>query len=162
MPDMSLMRYTFLAGALVSCTPALNACSCEGDETVAHALEWADAVFVGKVISEETLHVSRLDGEAFFPHYVKRYAVEIERPFKNGRLRTGDTVIIYTGMGHGDCGFHFERGGRYVIYGADSDYDAGRLSADRSLIGRGIYWTNICTRTRAFEEQEVRQLTQLE
>jgi hypothetical protein len=33
-----------------------------------------------------------------------------------------------------------------------------RFKADLPLSGRGVYWTNICTRTKAYDEKEVKEL----
>lgn len=138
------------------------ACSCVGKASVKEARKRADVVFVGKVISEETIQITRLSEFTTFPIHVKRYMVEVEATFKRGRTRKGDTVIVYTGMGHGDCGFHFELGGRYVIYGDDDDTRASLFYGDKPLTGRGIYWTNICTRTRPFDAVEVKELSELQ
>lgn len=155
---MKHFHQLLLTGALLLCAPTLLACACKGKASVKEARKNADVVLVGKVISEETIQIMRLSEFTTFPIHVKRYMVEVEATFKRGRTRKGDTVVVYTGMGHGDCGFHFVVGERYVIYGDDDDARASRFYGDKPLTGRGIYWTNICIRTRAFDEGEVREL----
>lgn len=64
-----------------------------------------------------------------------------EITFRVGRMWRGDgsrTVKIVTGRGGGDCGFHFERGRRYLVYAYRSE--------------EGEWGTGICTRTRAIED----------
>lgn len=155
---MKYLRQFLFTGALLLCGSTLLACSCIGKANVKEARKSADVVLVGKVISEETIQITRLSEFTTFPIHVKRYMFEVEATFKRTRTKKGDTVIIYTGMGHGDCGFPFVVGEKYVVYGADEDVRASRFYGDKPLTGRGIYWTNICTRTRAFDEGEVREL----
>lgn len=133
------------------------ACSCIGQEDVEQAYRKADVVVLGTVIGVETLEVSY--GLTIVPHfamYVNRYTVRVEHLFK-GRSVSG-TVVVVTGLGGGDCGFLFEMDKRYVIYGDDNGSNKTRMYADKPLKGRGIYRTNICTRTRAYDDAEVRDL----
>jgi hypothetical protein len=99
----------------------------------------------------------------FFQSFQMRYTFIVERRFKGRTIRGAakgfsDTLVVFTGMGHGDCGFPFRTGGRYIVYGSDGDDEAKRLSADVPLSGRGIYWTSICTRSRPVDEAELRAL----
>ena len=80
----------------------------------------------------------------------------MERWFK-GRIAK-DEVIVYTGMGGGDCGNEFELNKRFIVYAKRNDVNVKRFKADLPLSGRGIYWTNICTCTRAYHEKEVKEL----
>lgn len=73
---------------------------------------------------------------------------------------TSDTITIYTGIGHGDCGMSLEIGKNYIFY----LYFCGKE------LGKGIptyYFTNqleykldrlstdICTRTQLFNLNEI-------
>lgn len=122
------------------------------------ARKHADAVFAGKVIAAEQFRITFKEGPPAFdvPIYVMRYTLQVEREFK-GRM-VADQVIVYTGMGNGDCGFQFKLNERYIVYGDRDDVRADRYMADKQLYGRGIYWTGICTRTRLYDEEEVKQL----
>jgi hypothetical protein len=135
------------------------ACSCIGEESVQQARKRADAVVVGTVVAVERLEVSYPGLLTHFPIYANRYTVLVEHTFK-GR-NAADTIIIVTGQGGGDCGYQFEVSKRYVIYGS-RDNGAGESPwAEKPVTGRGIYWTSICTRTRAYDESEIKELEAL-
>lgn len=119
---------------------------------------------MGTVIRSERLEIHPRDGMPFFPMYCMRFTVAVERAFKGRTIRTDsptDTVVIYSGEGGGDCGFQFKPGERYVIYGVNNDTARKELIAAHALVGRGIYWTNICMRTKRYDEGEVRELEAL-
>lgn len=130
------------------------------------AKKHAEGVFVGKVTRSERVAVDPTDQLPFFKMYQMRLTVQVELRFKGRTMsrggESGDSVIVYTGVGGGDCGYEFQVGERYVIYTSDGDEIRGRMSASRPLWGRGIYWTSICTRTRRFDEAEIRELEALE
>lgn len=91
-----------------------HACSCVGEEDVRHARKHADAVFAGKVINAEKLEVTSQVGEIpNFKEPVMRYTLLVERWFK-GRI-SKDEVIVFTGMGGGDCGYEFELNKSFIV-----------------------------------------------
>lgn len=47
---------------------------------------------------------------------------------------------------------------RFIVYAKQNDVMVERFKADLPLSGHGIYWTNICTRTKAYDEKEVKEL----
>jgi hypothetical protein len=79
------------------------------------------------------------------------YAIVPDRIFKGVR---SDTLYIYSGLDAEQCGFVFTIGGSYVVY-ADV-VDAMKGYNDDAV---WMTWvTSRCTRTRAFDEEEVRSL----
>lgn len=139
----------------------LLACSCRDEQTIPEALRSADAVFVGLVVAEWEVEVRSLTDMPYFPLMVRKYAVVPQLTFKGGRRLDVDTLFVYTAINNAGCGSHFTVGGRYVIYGDDQTYLATGREARDFPSGIGIYWTNSCTRTRAFEETEVKELEAL-
>jgi len=135
------------------------ACSCVGQEDVERARKKADAVVLGTVVAEERVEVTDPAMLTHFPVFVKRFTLQIERSFKGGTV--ADTVIVVTGMGNGDCGFEFAVGKRYVVYASRDAGNQGQLLASKPLTGRGVFWTNICTRTKTYDESEVKELEHL-
>lgn len=160
--DMKHFRQLLLTGALLLCAPTLLACSCKGKASVKEARRRADAVLLVRVVSEQAVTIERFKEDGVRPIALMRYIVEVEATFKRGSTRAGDVVVLYTGMANGDCGFPFAVGERYVVYGSGDYPMADSFIADKPLTGSGIYWTDICTRTCAFQEEEVKQLTELE
>jgi hypothetical protein len=144
-----------LALSLALSLPTVKACTCIGQENVKQARKRADVVVLGKVIRGERLVITIAD-DTLLTSVVMRYAIIVERSFK-GRIR-GDTMIVYTGSGDGDCGYEFEAGQRYLIYGDRDPHYSLKRTASTSLYGKNIIWTDICTRTRPYDESEVKAL----
>lgn len=157
------MRVLFLLIAACALPFGGSACSCIGEEDVSTARRRADGVFIGRVIRAERFEMSSPGLLTHFQHFQMRYTFAVERMFKGRALGRSaddamDTLVVFTGLGGGDCGVRFEVGQRYVVYGADGHSWSGKMLAEVPLRGRGIYWTSICTRTRPYEETEVKAL----
>ena len=153
---MFLKRGMLVLAMVGSATNAAWPCSCIGGQDVKDARKVADAVFIGTVIGAQELELKSKDGLEYFPVHVMRYTLRVERSFK-GRM-VADEVVGYTGLGGGDCGFRFTLNERFIVYGDRDAAMAEGSMADKPLYGRGIYWTNICTRTRLYDDDEVREL----
>lgn len=124
----------------------VRACSCVDPNPFDKQFERADAVFVGRVVGvKDRLHVFRRLWTYFLTaagrdpfdtledyerHHGYEYTFAVERMWRGPGART---VKIVTGRGGGDCGYRFERGHQYLVYGYRSD--------------DGVWGTNICTRT---------------
>jgi hypothetical protein len=72
------------------------------------------------------------------------------------------TVTIFTPQSSASCGYTFEEGKEYVIYGTpQSNLHASFLSRSKRKSNPGkknTYWTNVCTRTTGDVVQETAQL----
>ena len=111
---------------------ATGACSCVGAVTPADALQRADAVFSGRVVSVREVVLS--DGEPLRRWTQRAVTLKVDRAWKG---LESDLVTVVTGMGGGDCGYTFARGRRYLVY-------ANGLGEER----QGALSTGICDRTR--------------
>jgi hypothetical protein len=87
----------------------------------------ASAVFAGQVVGVSRVKVK--EGGGSYDQRSFRFAVE--RAYRGVQ---GDFVEVQTGLGGGDCGYHFEMGERYLVYGY-ARKDGDPIS------------TGICTRT---------------
>ncbi|MBA2671710.1 MAG: hypothetical protein H0U67_15175 [Gemmatimonadetes bacterium] len=112
-----------------ACTPVR--CSCLEPPAPRTALSAADAVFLGtvEVIRETTVLMDGADSG--IP--AREVTFRVHAAWKGLAAGTA-RVMVTTGHGAGDCGFEFETGTAYLVYGQQSD---GKLS------------TSICTRTAA-------------
>jgi hypothetical protein len=91
------------------------------------ALEEADAVFSGEVV--EIIENQKLFGGS----YGKTVHFKVDKAWKG---TDESEMVITTGNNGGDCGFSFEKGQKYLVYGSASNmYVEGTLS------------TTICHRT---------------
>ena len=117
--------------AVLNPSPA-RACTCAQlslsvREQVVQEFRQASAIFEGKVESIETRFIQ--DGLGAFDQRV--VTLRVLRVYKGPPERV---IVVHTGRSDGDCGFHFKRGGKYLVYAYQES--SGQL------------WTNICTRTR--------------
>jgi len=116
------------------------ACSCLEPGPPAEALQQADAVFAGRVVA-----VERADQEVAGHHLQRRkVTLDVATVWKgcgDGEpLAEARRVVLWTGLGGGDCGYDFEPDASYLVYA----YAAGD-GEERFLT------TGICSRTRRVE-----------
>ncbi|MBN7813715.1 hypothetical protein J0A68_22365, partial [Algoriphagus sp. H41] len=119
------------------------ACSCVGTETIKQAFKRSEIVFVGTVVSSQPYEQKQepLGGGFIDIYYHNEVTFEVTGWFK-GKSTTSQ--IIYTGVGGGDCGFHFEVGEQYIVYATkDGVY---------MELGNSKMQTNICDRTNKLSE----------
>lgn len=132
-----LGRLLLAAAALL--LPALlareaRACTCAGNRAPCQDYWRADAVFVGVAVGESKFTVD----EGSYKHTQRLVRLAVEQPLRGVEAAE---VEVATGWGGGDCGYQFQRGGRYVVYANRGEKD-GRL------------YTGICMRTRTLAEAE--------
>jgi Tissue inhibitor of metalloproteinase len=129
----------------------LFACSCS-TPSIEKDIKLSDVVIVAKVISNEHIYVENKDlKKGKFKTSLSKTIVEVEQKFKGKNKKS--TVTFYSGNGRGNCGFQFEVGERYIIFG----YKKGRLLSlyDFGLPkNKSLYWTDTCTRTRKYDIEE--------
>jgi len=99
----------------------------------------SEAVFAGKVIKKSTFYAEEGEGNSRYKYQQMLVRFSIEQAFKGV---AGDEVEIVTGLGGGDCGYHFKDGERYVVYAIRSGRDKSRLYA------------GICNRIKLVAEAE--------
>jgi hypothetical protein len=147
---------------LTSISEQLFACSCQGERTVQEEVKYADAVFVGTVISKEltmktdsAIMRAMTTGNSPMPT-VAKYSLLVEYIYK-GEI-TSDTITIFTGLGGGDCGVRFEIGEKYIVYGKSETYFGGLFSEFQFPKGVNIFWTHTCMRTNLFRQEEINEI----
>jgi len=167
---------------LTHLTTETVACTCIGKDkqTTENELNFADLVVKGKVIAVtnfdyyDTIGYS-LTGQTFDPKQsgylirkYKLYTFVIDTKFKAAKF-TADTIQVVTGYGGGDCGYEFEIGKYYIIYGEawkektvtvrhKKRKDKKRVV--ESAIANKFY-TDICSLTQESNEKELSTLRQL-
>ncbi len=163
------MKLTFLVCFLII-TSVGYACSCIGLSSVKEAFEETQYIFHGKVLKKEMIYtrtlfkieqdeINKLDTLSWpLTSMMSKYTFQIVTIYK-GKINT-DTIHIYTGIGGGDCGYDFNVGGDYLIYGSENQSFFTNYFMDKKLIGQ-IITTHICTRTKQFDEDEANSLIQL-
>ena len=114
-----------LASTLAVATPCTGAfCRCAPRAPVSAAVEQAEAVFSGVVLSTS--------GERD-PAQPERWPVEVTlQVTRRWKGPSADTLVVRTGEGGGDCGYPFQVGAEYLVYAS----------------GKDVLYTGICHRTR--------------
>jgi len=103
----------------------VKACSCRFGGSPPCEEYWrSEAVFAGKVIKKSTFYTEEGEGDSKYKYQQVLARFSIEQTFKG---IVGDEVEIVTGMGGGDCGYHFKDGERYVVYAIRDGRDKSRL-----------------------------------
>ncbi len=128
------------AGIAIAWAPApTQACLCLPDVSANQAFEKSSAVFIGVVREVNNQQVEVIQRKVPFPLpstvLICRFRMEVLAAWKGV---TGDDVTVLTGTGGGDCGYDFEMGEVYLVYGEVRSADTVS--------------TNICTRTHAYRD----------
>src|SRR5207249_5013095 len=101
-----------IALALIPWREKASACTCPETPSVIEGFKGSDAVFVGTVRAvQRSVARDRCGGD-----YVEgrvSVSVTVERSWKG--VAQGTSVTIATGHGHGDCGFLFRAGSKYLV-----------------------------------------------
>ena len=153
-----------------------------GKQTTESALKYADLVVKGKIVSVTnyeyydtlpyTLSGYKLDSEqvSYLIKKYKSYTLIITDKYKTV-TGTADTIQIITGFGGGDCGYNFEIGKDYIVYGDTWKEDTIAVQQKKKKqirkLARTIipntFYTYICMLTQIAnipETERLRQLTQ--
>ena len=163
---------TILTLLLLTCISGrLLACSCIGQRTVRDEVKHADAVVVGTIFNKQIVKLTDSTILEMFPNdttmkdspmskmTIARYDFLVEDIYK-GKV-TKDTLIIYTGLGGGDCGIRFEIGAKYIIYGENETY-FGNVKNDLIFPkGKNILWTYNCLRTTPYFQDEITEIEKI-
>jgi hypothetical protein len=129
-----------IASALLALSISdVKACTCSFVGPPCEEYWRSQAVFAGKVIKKSTFYVEEGEGDSRHKYQQVLAPFSIEQVFKG---LAGDQAEIVTGLGGGDCGYHFKDGERYVVYAIRSGRDKSRL------------YSSICNRIKLMAEAD--------
>lgn len=149
------------------------ACSCQDPGTVQQGFEYSDMVVHGTVLSRsyvthrETMKrekgdslnavLTNREADLFNSELILKVELKVSKVYKGEMV--SDTVVIYTGRSSAACGFSwFKEGEDYIIYGTSASYAYGLFTYEDGLEQGHTFWTNHCTRTTEYNEQEAKEL----
>lgn len=153
----------------VATTKLTMACDCVGQLTVESQFKSADIVVIGNVISFTPIHLADSStyltynsdstlhhgsgGKIIFAYDIK--VISIVKGKKNIK-----TITLLTGNGHGDCGFKFEVGEKYIIYANTKSYFEQQSPQGQYVHykDQNVFWTSICSRTVSFNKEELKSI----
>jgi hypothetical protein len=156
------------------------ACSCIGKSSVTEEVKKTDVVFIGKVVGKTAVKIwsdttgtrfsyekekkkEKMDTLSYDEYKWRRglfgidmvdYQIVVSKKYKGHHLQ--DTITVRTGLGSGDCGFEFQLGSNYLVYArreSSVKYTLPKLGRNRKEL-KGIFRTNICSRTKPVERAE--------
>jgi hypothetical protein len=133
-----------------------KACTCIGESNVKSEIKSTDAVFVGTITKSEEIRIyDTLSLNKTIYRVEMKYTMVVETVYKGRQM--SDTAFIFTGIGGGDCGFNFNIGQKYIVYAGHlktTDLNDKEVFVEKNR----AFNTNICTRTRQFNEQEIKEI----
>lgn len=158
----------------------LLACKCNDPGTVKESFDIMPVIISGQVIKREivsfaeTIQTDKI-GEIeqnlksdtqrlnwLRANFVFKIQLSVKEKFKG--MNIPDTVTIYTTITGASCGYKFEEGNEYIIYGnMKGFYSVFLMEQDRKkrIEKEHTYWTNHCTRTRPYDSSEAEELRSL-
>ncbi len=149
----------------------VRSCSCQNKNSIYDAYESADVIVQGKVISITQYIASEFPFTEKFNGTVKTYKYKVSIVIKKnlkGDFDKGDTIIISTGLGGGDCGFKFGVGEYYIVYGMENNLDQyanfieERKKWYKTHPGSYVrFETGICNRTKIKDRKEIKSLRKI-
>jgi len=145
----------------LSCQLTAEACSCLTTyfrRSLKTELNEADFVLTGTIVSSiildkngilsENIYVKDSTAEGGSPVNIMKYMLKLKKCYK-GKIAS-DTIIVFTGMGSGDCGYRFETGKSYTVFGSlKEDFPFEQM---KYVGGQNIVWTNDCYATHEYSE----------
>jgi hypothetical protein len=147
------------------------ACSCI-DVDVNTAFKNADLVVTGMTLKKEKeflpdsskirylIESGKMNDE--LKKLAGRYADKVQ--FKVNTIFKGedvcDTLMIYSALSNVSCGFSFEENESYIVYGYKKCVFSDLMITEEIVLPEGprIYWTDQCSRTKLFDEKEIKQI----
>lgn len=148
------------------------ACKCSGPNSVDAEYEGSEVVILGIVekieyvgfgetMNPDSLEVARKLVPERSIHFLEGPAI-LKATLKVKRILKGSTkyksIVIYTGFNGASCGYRFEKGKEYIVYGQDYSYLYPFLNIDRDRAQgfrkNNTYWTNHCMRTTEYVSKE--------
>jgi hypothetical protein len=153
----------------------IAACTCVGSNSLEKEFRNSDLVIVAEVLEVQKIKIWSDTSYAMWKYDSKKDTVSLEE-YKFNEVNYGihlleftviihqnfkektalDTIKIRTGFGEGDCGYPFQIGEKYLIFGTNEfnvTYSEHKLNRSRSEL-IGIYRTSICDLTAPFEDSK--------
>ena len=144
-------------------------CTCGPQRSVKNAYDKSTKVVIGKIVDHQQIitidsteykkliekGVHETQAIRFTSEGFNQYTLVLSESSFKGKFQS-DTLLIRTGLTYGACGYSFQIGKKYVVYGYDSTKEQ-----QASIPKFDIFWTDNCTRTNLYSEKERRRLVKI-
>jgi len=162
------MKFKFLT--LLLLLPAYGyCCTCSPDRSIVEDFNSVTKIVIGTIIAQETIttidssaynsmlaaDVSAFEARRFTSDSFNQFTLVLSEASYKGSFQH-DTVIIRTAQLGGECGYSFQVGKKYVVYG----YDLAQAKSN-SNPRHEYFWTDTCTRTRLYHKKEQKKLMRI-
>lgn len=162
------MKYFLLFSLLFLANYGL-CCTCGPTRSITEEFEGSDKVVIGIILYQKPkIHVDSVEYKRLVKNGMNetqarrftsggyfQYTMVLSEPAYKGTFAS-DTILIQTGLTSGSCGYSFQIGKEYIVYGYNED-----PIPNESRNRKEQFWTNICTRTNLASENERRKLAKL-
>ena len=162
------MRYSILI-ILLSLSNYSFCCTCGPQRSVTDAFNKSTKVVNGTIVDHQQIitidsteykrliekGVHETQARRFTSGGFNQYTLVLSEPSFKGKFQS-DTLLIRTGLTSGACGYSFQVGKKYLVYGYDSNKEQGA-----TLPKFDFFWTDNCTRTNLYKEKERKTLAKL-
>ncbi len=147
--SMKIIKPTLIL-LLSICFQYAWACSCMQPGSVEESFKQADAVFTGTVLNVENDLTPSPDDPSISYASSQTITIKLETSYKTAAgIKTSSRIIkIKTAISSASCGYYFEEGKKYIVYAYENTEDCS-------------LWTNICTRTKQYNQEEADELSML-
>lgn len=145
------------------------ACNCNPGGTIEDNVRAANVILKVRILSIS--YSDRLDTfnvvvegdpksvfSKYWKFYVKIYKAVVEETYK-GKM-SSDTIRIVTGMNAASCSLNMAVNDVFLVYGTTRDY-LGFSSVQRNATDGKLIWTNNCTRSMVFLEDDFEEFKEL-
>lgn len=130
-----------------------QACSCDKKSTFKNEIRSASVIFVGTVVNSEEIKI--------FDTLDQRYKIKMKYTLIIDNIYKGqcfnDTMYVFTGKEYSDCGFNFQIGKKYIVYGRNLMINIRGIE-QIFIDGKPAVYTSICTRTRLYQKREIKKI----
>lgn len=157
---MILKRYIFVLILLIGLNENINSCTCIGSESLREAYLRSDLVVKGTIVYKEKIDIKYLSIPTL-NYFMYKYSMVVDTAYNpESTYKKGDTLLVISGTGTGDCGFDFKVNNEYIVYGVWFESDWGKMN-EQVLEGADdekYLYTDICRRTKRVTEEELQLL----
>ena len=162
------MRYSIIIILIILSTNSY-CCTCGSLRSIADEFSKSSKIAIGTIIDHEPViaidsteykrliknGVHETQARRFTYGGFNQYTLVLSEPSFKGEFH-GDTLLIRTGLTSGACGYSFQIGEKYVVYGYDSTSKQGA-----SIPKFDYFWTDNCSRTGLYRKKERRSLAKI-
>jgi hypothetical protein len=141
-----------------------HSCSCSNKPSIKKAKKQSSAIFSGVVVKKDTFRYSFQDEYDLLDPSESEYSNSTQKwtiyRYKFGECKIikggkSDTVLVFVIMGEGMCEYSFDIGKKYTVY-----CNKKKVIKNGAIIK--VFFTDVCTRTRSYADEEIRQLIKCE